>query len=57
MLMILASYIKFGRINEFLEVLRVQDVKIGLKSNLKKKKSQRLGISEDEKVTVGQRKN
>ena len=42
--------------NEFLEVLRVQGAKIGLKINLKKTKSLRLGISEDEKATLGNEK-
>ena len=35
------------------EVLRVQGARIGLKINIKKTKSLRLGISEDEKVTLG----
>jgi hypothetical protein len=39
--------------NELLEVLRVAGVRIGLKINVKKTMSQRLGISEDEKVTLG----
>ena len=39
--------------NEFLEVLRIQGARIGLKINVKKTKSLRLGISEDEKVTLG----
>ena len=38
---------------EFLEVLRVQGATIGLKTNVKKTKSLRLWISEDEKVTLG----
>ena len=42
--------------NEFLEVLRVQGAKIGLKINVKKTKSLRLGISEDEQVTLGNEK-
>ena len=36
--------------NELLEVLRVQGARIGLKINVKKTKSLRLGISEDEQV-------
>ncbi|XP_065557875.1 serine/threonine-protein kinase VRK1-like [Artemia franciscana] len=39
--------------NELLEVLRVQSARIGLKINVKKTKSLRLGISEDEKLTLG----
>jgi len=42
--------------NEFLVVLRVQCARIGLKINAKKTESQRLGISEDEKVTLGNKK-
>ena len=45
-----------SKMNEFLEVLRVQGVRIGLKINVKKTKSLRLGISEDEKVTMGNEK-
>ena len=37
--------------NEFLEVLPVQGAKIGLKINIKKTMSLRLGKSEDEQVT------
>ena len=43
-------------VNEFVEVLRVQGARIGLKINLQKTKSLRLGISEDEKVTLGNEK-
>ena len=39
--------------NEFLEVLRIQGARIGLKINVKKTNSLRLGISEDENVTLG----
>ena len=39
--------------NELLEVLRVQDARVGLKISIRKTKSLRLGISEDEKVTLG----
>ena len=46
-------YGSMSKMNEFLEVLRVQDARIGLKINVKKTKSLRLGISEDEKVTLG----
>ena len=42
--------------NEFLEVLRVQGTRIGLKIDVKKTKSLRLGISENEKVTLGKEK-
>ena len=42
--------------NEFLEVLRVQGARIGLQINVKKIKSLRLGISEDEKVTLDNKK-
>ena len=45
-----------SKMNEFLEVLRIQGVKICLKINVKKTKSLRLGISEDEKVTLGNEK-
>ena len=38
--------------NELLEVLRVQGARIGLKINVKKTKSLRLGISTDEKATL-----
>ena len=38
--------------NELLEALRVQGARIGLK-NAKKTTSLRLGINEDEKVTLG----
>jgi hypothetical protein len=43
-----------NKMNELLEVLRVQGDKIGLKTNVKK--SLRLGISEDEKVTLDNEK-
>ena len=42
--------------NELLEVFRVQGARIGLKINVKKTKSLRLGISEDEKVTLSNKK-
>jgi hypothetical protein len=42
-----------SKMNEVLEVLRVQGVKIGLKINVKKTMSLWLGISEDKKVTLG----
>ena len=45
-----------SKMNEFLEVLRVQGAKIGLKTNVKKTMSLRLGISEDEQVTLGNEK-
>ena len=45
-----------SKMNEFLEVLRVQVARIGLKIKVKKTRSLRLGISEDEKVTLGNEK-
>ena len=42
--------------NEVLEVLQVQGAKIGLKINVKKTKSLRPGISEDEQVALGNEK-
>ena len=39
-----------SKMNEVLEVLRVQGARIGLKINVRKTKSLRLGITEDEKV-------
>ena len=42
--------------NELLEALRVQAARVGLKINVKKTKSLRLGISEDAKVTLGNEK-
>ena len=42
-----------SKMDEFLEVLWVQGAKIGLKINDKKTKSLRLGIREDEQVTLG----
>ena len=45
-----------SKMNELSEVLRVQGARIGLKINVKKTKSLRLGISEDEKVTLGNKK-
>ena len=44
------------KMNEFLRVLRVQDARIGLTIDVNKTKSLRLGISEDEKVTLGNEK-
>ena len=44
-----------SKINELLGVLRVQGARIGLKIDVKKTKALRLGISEDEKVRLGQR--
>jgi hypothetical protein len=40
----------------FLEVLQVQGKRIGLKINFKKSKSLRLGISEGEKMMLGNKK-
>ena len=45
-----------SKMNEILEVLRVQGARIGLKINVKTTKSLRLGISEDKKVTLGNEK-
>ena len=45
-----------SKMNEFLEVLRVHGAKLGLKISVKKTKSLRLGISEDEQVTLGNEK-
>ena len=45
-----------SKINELLEILQVLGARIGLKINFKKTKSLRLGISEDEKVTLGNEK-
>ena len=42
--------------NEVLEVLRVRGAEIGSKINVKKTKSLRLGINEDEQVTLGNEK-
>ena len=41
-----------SKIKEFLEVLRVLGARIGLKINVKKTKSLRLGIIEDEMVML-----
>nr|CAG4635440.1 EOG090X05NI [Artemia franciscana] len=46
-----------SKMNEILEVLQVQGARIGLKINVKEIKSLRLGISEDEKVTLEQWSN
>ena len=45
-----------SKMNELLEVLQVQGAGKGLKINVKKTKSLKLGISEDEKVTLGKEK-
>ena len=45
-----------SKINELSEVLQVQGARTGLKLNVKKTKSLKLGISEDEKVTLGNEK-
>ena len=42
--------------NKHLKILRVYSARIGLKINVEKTKSRRLGISEDEKVTLGNEK-
>ena len=49
-LRILGDYV--SKMNEFLEVLRVQGARISLKINVKKTKSLRLGISEGEEVML-----
>ena len=41
-----------SKMNEVLEILRVQGARIGFKINVKKTMSLRLGIREDEKVTL-----
>ena len=41
-----------SKMNEILEFLSVQGARVGLKINVKMTKSLRLGISEDEKVTL-----
>ena len=45
-----------SKMNEFLEFLWVQGARIGLEINVKKTESLKLGISEDEKVTLGNEK-
>ena len=45
-----------SKMNELLEALRVQGARIGLRINVKKNKSLRLGISEGGKVTLGNEK-
>ena len=45
------------KMNELLEVMRVQGARIGLKIYVRKTKSLTLGISEDEKVTLDNEKN
>ena len=45
-----------SKMNKLLDVLRVQSSRIGLKINVKKTKSLRLGIIEDEKVTLANEK-
>jgi len=49
-------YESVSKMNEFLKVLRVHGARICLKINVKKTKSLSLGISEDEKVTLGNEK-
>ena len=44
------------KMNEFLEVLRFQGARIGLKINVKMTKSLKRGLSEDEKVTLGNKR-
>ena len=44
------------KMNELLEVFRVQGARLGFKINVKKNKSLRLRISEDENVTLGSKK-
>ena len=45
-----------SKMNELLEILRLQSGRIGLKDSVKKTKSLRLGISEDEEVTLSNEK-
>ena len=45
-----------SKMNELLEVLQIQGARIGLKINVKKTKSQRLEISDYEKVALGNKK-
>ena len=45
-----------SKMNELLEVLRVQGAKVGLKINVKKTLSLRLGISDDKKAILGNEK-
>ena len=45
-----------SKMNELLEVLQVQSARIGLKFNVQKTKLLRLGIREDENVTLGNEK-
>ena len=45
-----------SKMNELLEGLRVQEARIGLEINVKKTKSLRLGIIEDEKLTLDNEK-
>ena len=45
-----------SKMNELLKVLRVQSARIGLEINVKKIKSLRQGISEDENMTLGSEK-
>ena len=42
--------------NEFLEVMRLQGARIGLKINVKMTKSLRLGVSKDVKVMLANEK-
>ena len=42
--------------NELFEVFQVQGARIGLKINVKKTRSLRLGINENEKLTLGNEK-
>jgi hypothetical protein len=44
---------RVSKMKELLEVLRVQGARIGLKINIKKTRSLRLGICEDENATLG----
>ena len=46
-----------SKMNELLEILRVQSARIGSKINAKKTKSLGLGISEKKKVTLDNKKN
>ena len=46
-----------GKINELLEGLRVQGARIGLRIDVKKTKSPRLRINEEEQMTLGNKKD
>ena len=49
-------YESVSKMNDFLEVLRVQGGRTGLRIHVKKIKLLTLGINEDEKLTLGKEK-